>query len=109
MKKKCLFCSAMLFVMPVLAQSVRLKTKSTEILVNQKGYFSSVQVDKKEILGSGEYPLLTIGMGHQLLVPVNMVSNDSILRLRLSDGEEVVLRYRQSDVCITLEVKDIPQ
>lgn len=83
--------------------------ETTEIQIDQEGCFSSVQVEKKEILGAGKYPLLTIGMDNQLLVPVKMESNDSILQLRMSDGGEVVLQYRQSDVCVTLEVKDIPQ
>lgn len=109
MKRFYLFCSALLLVMPVLAQSVRLKTKSTEIQIDPKGYYSSIQIEKKEILGSGKYPLLTVGMGNQLITPVKIVSNDSLFRLHMSDGGEVILRYRQSDVCITLEVENIPQ
>ena len=109
MKRFYFFCSLMLLVLPALAQGVCLRTKSTEIQIDQEGCFSSVQVEKKEILGAGKYPLLTIGMDNQLLVPVKMESNDSILQLRMSDGGEVVLQYRQSDVCVTLEVKDIPQ
>lgn len=109
MKRFSLFCSALLLLAPAWAQSVCLKTKSTEIQIDSKGYYSSIQVEKKEILESGKYPLLTVGMGNQLVTPVKMVSNDSLLRLRMSDGGEVILRYRQSNVCITLEVKDIPQ
>ena len=85
MKRFYFFCSLMLLVLPALAQGVCLRTKSTEIQIDQEGCFSSVQVEKKEILGAGKYPLLTIGMDNQLLVPVKMESNDSILQLRMSD------------------------
>ena len=70
MKRFYFFCSLMLLVLPALAQGVCLRTKSTEIQIDQEGCFFFCTSEKKEILGAGKYPLLTIGMDNQLLVPV---------------------------------------
>lgn len=109
MKQFYLFCSLVWLAIPMLAENICLKTRSTEIQLDSRGYFSSVKVEKREILESKKYPLLTIGVGEHLITPVKMVSKDSLLHLQMTDGGEVILCFRESDVCVTLEVKEIPE
>ena len=50
-----LFAFALVF--QARAQHVNLKTRSTQIGINNEGYFSSIQVEGKDILHTGKYPL----------------------------------------------------
>lgn len=104
----------MLFMMvavayKVEAQSVVLKTKSTQISVNEKGYFSSIKVEDRDILRLGEYPLVTACVENKLITPVKMSSNGDQLKLTMSDGGVVVLKFKESDVCVNMEVVGVPE
>ena len=91
------------------AQNVNLKTRSTQIGINNEGYFSSIQVEGKDILHTGKYPLVTACTGNQLVTPSKLTSSGNQLKLTMSDGGTISLKHKESDVCITLEVASIPE
>lgn len=90
------------------AQGVSLKTRSTQISIDNEGYYSSVKVDGNEILRPGKYPLVTACMDQKLITPTRMSASGNQLKLTMSDGEIITLKQKEGDVCITLEVATIP-
>ncbi|MDD2954593.1 MAG: hypothetical protein PHC95_15820, partial [Parabacteroides sp.] len=91
------------------AQNVNLNTRSTQIEINNEGYFSSIRVEGKEILHTGKYPLVTACAGNQLVTPTKLTTSGNLLKLTMSDGGSISLRQKESDVCVTLEVANIPE
>lgn len=102
-----LFAFALVF--QARAQHVNLKTRSTQIGINNEGYFSSIQVEGKDILHTGKYPLVTACTDNKLITPSKMSANGNQLKLTMSDGGTITLKHKESDVCITLEVANIPE
>lgn len=90
------------------AQNVNLKNQTTQIEVNNEGYFSSIQVEGKDILHAGKYPLITVCLENKLVTPTKMTANGNLLKLTMSDGGLITLKQKVSDVCITLEVVNAP-
>lgn len=90
------------------AQNVNLKTRSTQIGIDNEGYFSSIQVEGKDILHKGKYPLVTVCADNKLITPTKMSVSGSQLKLTMSDGGTITLKQKQSDVCITLEATNVP-
>lgn len=90
------------------AQNVNLKTRSTQIEIDSEGYFSSIQVEGKEILHKGKYPLVTVCADNKLITPTKMNASGNQLKLTMSDGGTITLKQKQSDVCITLEATNVP-
>lgn len=90
------------------AQEVSWNTRSTRMTVGDEGYFTSVQVEGKEIMHAGKYPLVTACINNQLVTPRKMSTAGKLLKIKMQDGETITLKPQQSDVCITLEVVDIP-
>lgn len=91
------------------AQVLNWKTRSTGMAIDREGYFSSIQVEGKEILQAGKYPLVTACFDNQLIIPKKMTTQVELLKIEMKDGETVTLKHKESDVCVTLEVIDIPQ
>lgn len=99
----------LLLALRVGAQEVSWKTRSTRMAVDAGGYYSSIQVEGKEILHAGKYPLITACSGNQLIMPQKLEAKGELLKIKMQDGETVTLKQKESDVCITLEVIDLPQ
>ena len=97
------------FVFQAGAQDVNLKTRSTQIGIDNNGYFSSIQVEGKDILHTGKYPLVTACIDNKLVTPTKLTSSGNQLKLTMSDGGSISLKHKESDVCITLEVANIPE
>ena len=93
----------------VWAQGARLRSKTMEIGVDEKGYFSSIKVNNQELLGAKNYPLVTVGTAGKLTFPVKMEAAKGQLNLTLSDGGAVSLGYTEHDTYVTLEVKAISE
>lgn len=91
----------------VWAQGARLRSKTMEIGVDEKGYFSSIKVNNQELLDAKSYPLVTVGTDGRLAFPVKMQTEPGLLRLTLSDGGAMSLGYTEHDTYVTLEVKSI--
>ena len=97
------------FVFQAGAQIVNLKTRSTQIGIDNNGYFSSIQVEGKDILHTGKYPLVTACTENKLVTPTKLTSSGNQFKLTMSDGGTISLKHKESDVCITLEVANIPE
>lgn len=90
------------------AQNVNLKTRSTQIGIDNTGYFSSIRVEGKDILHAGKYPLVTVCADNKLITPTKMTASGNQLKLTMSDGGTITLKQKESDVCITLEATNVP-
>lgn len=90
------------------AQNINLKNQTTRIEINKEGYFASIQVEGKDILYAGKYPLVTACLDNKLVTPTKMTAAGNQLKLTMSDGGLITLKYKESEVCITLEVVNIP-
>lgn len=90
------------------AQGVQLKTRSTQVGINNEGYFSSIEVEGKEILHAGKYPLVTVCADNKLITPTKMSASGNQLKLTMSDGGIITLKHKATDVCITLEATQVP-
>lgn len=97
------------FVFQAGAQNVNLKTRSTQIGIDNNGYFSSIQIEGKDILHTGKYPLVTACIDNKLVTPTKLTSSGNQLKLTMSDGGTISLKHKESEVCITLEVANIPE
>lgn len=90
------------------AQNTNLKTRSTQIGIDNTGHFSSIQVEGKDILHAGKYPLVTVCADNKLITPTKMTASGNQLKLTMSDGGTITLKHKESDVCITLEATNVP-
>lgn len=90
-----------------MAEGIVLKTRCTEVALDGRGYYQSIRVEGKEILTNNTFPVITTGSKGKLVMPTSMTANDSLLTLKMDDSGSVVLRHKQGDVCITLQVKSI--
>lgn len=90
------------------AQNTNLKTRSTQIGIDNTGHFSSIRVEGKDILHAGKYPLVTVCADNKLITPTKMTASGNQLKLTMSDGGTITLKHKDSDVCITLEATNVP-
>lgn len=90
------------------AQNTNLKTRSTQIGIDNTGHFSSIRVEGKDILHAGKYPLVTVCADNKLITPTKMTASGNQLKLTMSDGGTITLKHKESDVCITLEATNVP-
>lgn len=106
---KVLFLSFLLLAQAGMAQGVKLSTRSTQIQFDEKGYYASIQVENKEILHAGSYPVVTACQGNELITPQAMkLKKGKQLVFTMTDGKSITLAYKESDVCITLEAIQVP-
>ena len=89
------------------AQNIQLKTSNTQVTYNDKGYYSSILVNQQEILQGKQYPIVIAGSKGQLSFPTQMKASGNQLKLVMSDGNKIVLRYKESDDCIRLEAHSV--
>lgn len=97
------------FVQQINAQQINWKTRSTQISIDNEGYFASVLVEGKDILHKGKYPLITACVDNLLVAPKEINFSGELVKVKMKDGEFITLRSKESDVCITLEVVDVPE
>lgn len=98
---------AALLWLPMMAEGTVLKTRCTQVTLDNRGYYQSIRVEGKEIISNNQYPVVTTGSKGKLVLPTSMTANDSLLTLKMDDGGTVVLRHKQGDVCIVLQVKSL--
>lgn len=108
-RKAALLLAGFTFAFTTWAQEISLKTKDTQIKVDEQGNYSSIQVCGKEILQEKDYPVITAGTGGKLVKPVSLKKSGNQLKLTMEDGGKITLRYRESDACVRLEAVSVPQ
>ncbi len=81
-----------------------LKSNSTIISVNEKGFYSSIKVNNQEILANGEYPMITAVKSNKIILPIKLTVSQNKYSLKMEDGEEIDLKIEQKPEAITYEV-----
>lgn len=99
---------ALISVFNASAQNITFKTRLTQIGINEKGYYSSIMVDGEDILRKGEYPIITACIDNKLINPERINRSGNRLKVTMSDAGVISLEFKETDVCITLEVTNIP-
>ena len=98
----------LLFPAAKAGETLVLRTKATEITLDEKGFFSSVRVEGKEIL-AGSYPLVAACTEQGIWQPVRMEAGKQQIKLTLQDGKQMTLKYAEGDDCVTLEIARVPE
>ncbi len=84
-----------------------IKTEKTIISFNNKGFYNSIKVDNKEILGNGEYPIISAIVNNNLILPIALKVKGNLFAITLSNNDVVELLVEQHKQAITYEVKKI--
>ncbi len=109
MKRFPLILCLLLFVLGgVKSQDVTFLSGDLQISINDRGYFSSVKVDGRDLLCSGTYPIIAACHEEHLIFPQSCVLSDSVLSLDMSDGNQVLLKMSASQLCLTMKVVGVP-
>lgn len=87
--------------------AVELKTASTVIVINEKGFYTSVKVEGKEIIGTGAYPMISAVKDGQIVLPAALKISGSKFLLTMEDNQVIELLVRQQQQAITYEVSKI--
>lgn len=87
--------------------AVELKTASTIIVINDKGFYTSIKVEGREIIGKGAYPLISAVKDGQIVLPVALKVSGSKFLLTMQDNQVIELLVRQQQQAITYEVSKI--
>ena len=77
---------AALLWLPMMAEGTVLKTRCTQVTLDNRGYYQSIRVEGKEIISNNQYPVVTTGSKGKLVLPTSMTANDSLLTLKMDDG-----------------------
>ncbi|WP_090390124.1 hypothetical protein [Niabella drilacis] len=87
--------------------AVELKTASTAIVINDKGFYTSIKVEGKEIIGEGAYPLISAVKNGQIVLPGALKVSGNKFLLTMEDQQVIELLVRQQPQAITYEVSKI--
>ncbi|MDD4516248.1 hypothetical protein [Massilibacteroides sp.] len=90
-----------------IAQKLTLRTQTTELNINEQGYYSSIRVEGIEILQKGTYPVITACFENKLIEPSQVEIKKNQLYIKMKDGDLVVLQYKESPISITFEVVNV--
>ncbi|MGM9811492.1 MAG: hypothetical protein ACI30V_01455 [Muribaculaceae bacterium] len=85
-----------------------LKSGLLEINISEKGYYTSVKVDGKELIAAPNYALVTACAGGKLLTPTKMRANGKALELTMTDGGRIGLQCSETPHCMVFEVTKVP-
>ncbi|NJI73945.1 hypothetical protein HCX49_12095 [Sphingobacterium kitahiroshimense] len=103
-KLKILWTLCFIFMLNNLSQGVELKTKQTQITLDGKGYYSSIKVAGKELLGKGSYPILSAVKAQQIILPKELKIKGDQYLLSMEDGQQIELKVKQLAQAITYEI-----
>lgn len=87
--------------------AVELKTSKTNISINDKGFYASIKVAGKEILSTGSYPMISASKEGKVILPRSLEVSGNTFRLKMDDGNIVVLNVAQTPNAIVYEIKEI--
>lgn len=90
------------------AQDIQLKTSETQFAIDSRGYYTSIKVNQQEILEGKQYPLVSAGKQGELITPTHLSKSGNQLRLTMSDGGKITLRYKEADTHVRLEASAVP-
>ena len=90
------------------AQDIQLKTSETLFAIDSRGYYTSIKVNQQEILEGKQYPLVSAGKQGELITPTHLSKSGNQLRLTMSDGGKITLRYKEADTHVRLDASAVP-
>lgn len=85
-----------------------LKTRATQVGIDERGYYQSIQVNGEQILGGKQFPVISAGSQGKVILPASMKASGNLLKFTMTDGSRVTLRVKESDACIRLEAVEVP-
>ncbi|MCF3108205.1 hypothetical protein LL912_05395 [Niabella sp. CC-SYL272] len=87
--------------------AVELKTALTRLVINDKGFYTSIKVNDREIMGTGAYPVVSVVKNGQILLPKTLKVTGNKFLLTMEDNQVLELIVRQQPQAITYEVGTI--
>lgn len=87
--------------------AVELKTAFTTIVINGKGFYTSIKVQGREIIGKGTYPMMSAVKDGQVVLPMALKVTGNTFLLTMEDNAVIELLVRQQQQAITYEVSKI--
>ncbi|MBX3256451.1 MAG: hypothetical protein KF862_20105 [Chitinophagaceae bacterium] len=87
--------------------AVELKTASTTIVINNKGFYTSVKVEGREIISKGNYPMISAVKDGRVVLPGALKVTGNKFLLTMEDNQVIELLVRQEQQAITYEVSKI--
>ena len=89
--------------------AVELKTASTAIIINDKGFYTSIKIEGQEIIGKGNYPMISVVKNGQIVLPKTLKVSGNKFLLTMEDNQVIELLVRQQPQSITYEVAKISE
>lgn len=93
---------ATMFAGPVCGQE--LKTKLTQVKLNEQGFYTYIKVNGIDILESEKYPIISVYQNQKLILPKALKVKGDVFSLTMEDGKQVELKVKQNNEAITYEV-----
>lgn len=97
----------LLLLLVQVGKATDLQTKQTKVRLDEKGFYTSIQVAGKEILAKGAYPILSAVKDGQIILPKGLEVKGRRFILQMADGGEVVLDVKQMAHAITYEIVEL--
>ncbi|MCD2421850.1 hypothetical protein LQ567_03695 [Niabella pedocola] len=104
--QKWVVCFALLLYSSCL-MAVELKTSATRVIINDKGFYTSVKVNEQELIAEGTYPLVSAVKNGQILLPKALKVNGNKFLLTMDDNQVIELLVNQQQQAITYEIRKI--
>ncbi|MBO9620551.1 MAG: hypothetical protein J7539_16120 [Niabella sp.] len=85
-------------------RAVELKTAFTTLVINDRGFYTSIKVDGQELISKGMYPMLSAVKDGQVVLPKALKVTGTKFLLTMEDNQVVELLVQQQQQAITYEV-----
>lgn len=87
--------------------AIELRTNFTTVVINDKGFYTSIRVEGQELLSKGTYPMLSAVKDGQVVLPKALKVIGTKFLLTMEDNQVIELLVRQQQQAITYEVSKI--
>lgn len=93
----------------VLSRGTELNTANTKIIIDSKGFYTSITVANRELLAKGAYPLISVVKENRIILPKALKTKAEQFILTMEDDQEVILAVKQMKAAITYEIVKISE
>jgi len=101
------FMLFLVLALPSTLLATELKTANTLVNINDKGFYTSIKVLGKEILSTGNYPVISATKDGKIILPKSLQVSGNKFTLKMEDGNTIVLNVTQNPEYIVYEVAGI--
>ncbi|GAB3346899.1 hypothetical protein GCM10027566_00300 [Arachidicoccus ginsenosidivorans] len=88
--------------------AVELKTSNVKVELNDKGYYTSIEVNGQQILSAGNYPIVSAVAHDKIILPHRLTVVGDKFMLVMDDNQEITLLIKQQKAAITYEISEVP-